>query len=108
MNINIQSIHFNADKKLIAFINEKAEKLLTFYEGIIGCEVILKLDKSSDSENKVAEIKLHIKGNDMFAKKQCKSFEEATDLCVEALRSQLKKYKEKKQDKKSAAKEMAD
>lgn len=95
MNIDIQSVHFTADKKLLTFIEERVDKLTTYYDGIIRSEVILKLDKSDSSENKVAEIKLHIAGNDLFAKKQCKSFEEAVDESIEALSKQVKKHKEK-------------
>jgi putative sigma-54 modulation protein len=95
MTINIQSVHFDADKKLLDFITDKAEKLSTFYDGIINCEVTLRLDKSSNSENKIAEIKLLGRGHEFFAKKQCASFEEATDTVVEALKIQVKKYKDK-------------
>jgi len=95
MKINISSIHFKADQKLEDFIQEKLSKLSTTYEGVIGSEVTLKLDNSINTENKVAEIKLFVRGNDLFAKKQCKSFEEATDSAVDALRKQLTKRKEK-------------
>ena len=95
MKLNIQSIHFNADQKLLDFIQEKTDKLDRYFDGIIGGDVILKLDKSSSSENKVAEIKVKIRGNDLFVKKQCKTFEEAIDLATEALSKQVKKYKEK-------------
>ncbi|MCA0430798.1 MAG: ribosome-associated translation inhibitor RaiA [Bacteroidetes bacterium] len=95
MTINIQSVHFDADKKLIDFINDKVKKLNTYYEGIITSEVTLKLDKNSNNENKIAEIKMNSKGHEFFAKKQCASFEEATDLSCDALKSQLKKHKEK-------------
>jgi len=95
MTINIQSVHFNADQKLLNFINEKVEKLSTFYDGIISSEVTLKLDKSSTSDNKICEIKMLGKGQDFFAKKQCSTFEEATDLVCEALKSQVVKHKEK-------------
>lgn len=95
MTINIQSVHFDADKKLLGFVNEKVSKLNTFYDGIINSEIILRLDKSSTSENKIAEIKMHGKGQEFFAKKQCATFEEATDLACEALKTQVKKYKEK-------------
>lgn len=97
MTINIQSVHFDADKKLIDFINDKVKKLNTYYEGIITSEVTLKLDKNSNNENKIAEIKMNSKGHEFFAKKQCASFEEATDLSCDALKSQLKKHKEKTQ-----------
>lgn len=95
MTVKIQSIHFDADKKLLNFIENKVGKLNTYSNKIIDSEVFLRLDKSSSHENKIAEIKLLVPGNDLFAKRQCKSFEEATDLAVEALRRQLKKKKEK-------------
>ena len=95
MTVKVQSVHFNADKKLLAFIDERLNKLTNLNDGILKSEVILRLDKSDDTENKIAEIKLHISGNDLFAKKQCKSFEEATDKAVEALRKQVAKHKEK-------------
>jgi len=95
MTINIQSVHFNADKKLIGFINEKVGKLNTYYNGILASDVILRIDKNSNAANKIAEIKMSGKGHEFFAKKQCASFEEATDLACEALKTQVKKYKEK-------------
>lgn len=95
VNVKISAVHFDADKKLIEFIQERVNKLTQYYDKIIDSEVILKLENTSSSENKVVEIKLMIPGNDAFAKKQCKSFEEATDVAVEALRRQLKKHKEK-------------
>ena len=95
MKLKINSVHFDADKKLRESVQERGGKLSNYYEKIIDGEVILKVENSHSTENKVAEIKLLIPGNDIFAKKQCKSFEEATDTAVEALRKQLKKHKEK-------------
>jgi putative sigma-54 modulation protein len=95
MTPKIQSVHFDADKKLIDFINDKVMKLTQFHDGIIGTDVILKLEKSSDQANKTAEIKLHLSGNPLFAKKQCVTFEEAVDTAIDALRTQVKKHKEK-------------
>ena len=95
MDLQVHSLHFDADKKLIEFVNGKVSKLETFFDKIIAGEVVLKLDKSEDTENKVAEIKLMIPGKELFAKKQCKSFEEATDLACEALRRQVDKHKGK-------------
>jgi putative sigma-54 modulation protein len=95
MTINIQSVHFNADRKLLDFVNEKVEKLGTFYDGIISCEITLRLDKSSTSDNKISEIKILGRRHEFFAKKQCVTFEEATDLACEALKTQIKKYKTK-------------
>jgi putative sigma-54 modulation protein len=95
MEIQVHSIHFTADQKLINFINDKASKLELFFDNIIACEVYLRLDKSQEKENKITELKLLIPGKTLIAKKQCKTFEEAADLAVEALRKQVKKHKEK-------------
>jgi putative sigma-54 modulation protein len=95
MDIQVHSVHFTADKKLVDFVNEKVGKLELFFDNIIATEVFLRLDKSQDGENKIAEVKILIPGKELFAKKQCKSFEEAADLAVEALRKQVTKHKEK-------------
>jgi len=95
MQVQVHAVHFDADSKLINFIEDKVNKLEQFHDQIIGTEVFLRLDKSNVNENKVAEIKLAVPGKDLFAKKQCKSFEEATDVAVEALRKQIRKHKTK-------------
>lgn len=98
MQVQIHSIHFDADKKLIDFIEERLEKLRLFHSQIISAEVTLKVDKADNRENKVSEIKLAVPGKDLFAKKQSKSFEEATDQAVDALRKQIEKHKTKNAD----------
>ncbi len=95
MQLQVHSIHFDADQKLINFIQEKIDKLNLFHDQIIGGEVFLRLENSDTNENKVAEIKLLVPGKDLFARRQCRTFEEATDVAVEALRRQIKKHKEK-------------
>lgn len=99
MNITIQSVHFTAADHLEEFINQKVVKLDQYFDGIVGAEVILRVVKSEDTENKVAEINLSVPGGDLFAKKQSKSFEESVDSACEALRKQLVKWKEKVKDK---------
>lgn len=95
MKVNISSVKFKTDRKLEEFINGKVEKLSGVYDGILSSEVILKLENNETQDNKVAEIRLLIKGSDLFARKQSTTFEEATDTAVEALRKQLDKHKEK-------------
>ncbi|MGM0376454.1 MAG: ribosome hibernation-promoting factor, HPF/YfiA family [Bacteroidota bacterium] len=95
MNITIQSVHFDASERLEEFINQKVGKLDQFSDDIIDAEVILRVDKADTAENKLAEIELGIPGDNLFAKKQSKSFEESVDLACEALRKQLMKRKEK-------------
>ena len=96
MNIQIHSVRFDADKKLIDFVHQKLEKLTQFDEDIVSAEVYLRLDKDQERENKISEIKLVLPGVPLFAKKQSKTFEEATDDAIDALKKQITKHKQKK------------
>jgi putative sigma-54 modulation protein len=99
MNLIINSVHFKADKKLETYVKEKLFKLPTVYEGVIGAEVKLKVDNNDSKENKIAEIRVMVKGNDLFVVKEAKTFEEATSVATDVLRRQLRKYKEKQRRK---------
>ena len=82
------------------FINKKVGKLDTFFDGIINAEVTLKVLKPEVANNKVSELKVSIPANGyLFAKKQADTFEEATDLTIDAVRKQIDKYKEKLKNK---------
>lgn len=94
MKVQVQSVHFDADAKLIDFIQKKLDKLDTFYDRTIDAEVILRLNNEG-VQNKTVEIKLNVPGEQLFATKTNGSFEAATDHCAEALRRQIKKHKEK-------------
>ncbi len=96
MNIQIHSVRFDADKKLIDFVQQKLEKLTQFSEDIVNAEVYLRLDKDQDRENKISEIKLDVSGKPLFAKKQSKTFEEATDGAIDAIKKQITKHKQKR------------
>jgi putative sigma-54 modulation protein len=96
MNVNVQSIHFDADGKLIHFIREKLDKLTLFHDRIMAADVFLRLSHDgTNRENKVVEVRMAIPGGDLFAKRQAKSFEEATVNVVEALRAQVERTKER-------------
>ena len=95
MKLQMHSIHFDADQKLIDFIKKKADKLDTFFDSIMDGEVFLRLDKNEKNQNKLVEIKLNVPGKQFFAKNQDDSFEAAADEAVEGLRRQLEKHKEK-------------
>ena len=97
MKLQIQSIHFDADVKLIDFIQKKLDKLDTFYDRIVVGEVFLKLEKNEEKANKIVQVKLNIPGNDLIVKEQGASFEEAVDAAYENLKRQLQKTKEKMQ-----------
>jgi putative sigma-54 modulation protein len=91
----MHSIRFDADKKLIDYVQKKADKLDRFYDRIVDGEVFLRLDKDDSQENKIIEIKLNIPGNQLFVSERSRSFEAAADTAVENLKRQLKKFKEK-------------
>jgi len=95
MDTNIKTTNFDADTKLIDFVNHKVNKLDKYFDGIIRAEAVLHFDKSKKkfTENKAAKIKIEIPGNNLFAEKDATSFEEAIDCVVDALEKQIKKYK---------------
>lgn len=95
MKIKVQSIHFDADRKLLDFVQERADKLTIFFDQIIDGEVFLRLDKSATNDNKITEVRINTPGKILFAKEQCKTFEEAADNAFEALRRQITRHKEK-------------
>lgn len=93
MKVTINSVHFKADSKLEEFINNKIEKLCGKMDDVQGVEVNLKLDNTDTPENKIADIRIMLKGNDLYSSKQCKTFEEATDKAIDALKNQIEKHK---------------
>ena len=95
MKVMINSVHFKADQKLEDFITQKVEKLCSKYNEVINAEVSLKLDNTDTPENKIADIRLVLRGDDLFASKQSKTFEESVDTSIDALKKQLEKYKGK-------------
>jgi putative sigma-54 modulation protein len=94
MKLQMQSIHFDADKKLLSFIQKKFDKLETFHDRIIDGEVFLKVE-NEEKENKHVHVKLNLPGVTILAKESGTTFEEATDIAYESLKRQLKKQKEK-------------
>ncbi|MFD2910088.1 ribosome hibernation-promoting factor, HPF/YfiA family [Flavobacterium ardleyense] len=95
MKVNLQAVNFNVDKKLVDFIQEKLDKLEKYYDKIVSAEVFLKLENTSDKENKTVEIKVIVPGDDFIVKKTAKSFEEAVDLSVDSLERSIVRRKEK-------------
>ena len=98
MKVTTQPVNFNASVDLLDFIEKKVASLAKFHDKIVNAEVFLKLENSSDKENKITEIKINIPGNELVVKKQFKSFEEGVSTGVESLKRRLKKSKEKLRD----------
>lgn len=96
MNVNIQTMHFDADAKLTEYVNKKLDKLGTFHDRIVKVDVFLKLDNVVHAiKDKIAEIRVHIPRHQFFVKCSSKSFEESFDSAYDSLVNQIKKQKEK-------------
>jgi putative sigma-54 modulation protein len=96
MNVKIQTVHFNADEKLVDYIHQKLQKLQVFHDRIIKVDVFLKLDNVVHTiKDKIAEIRVHVPRHNFFAKTTTKSFEESFDEAFDSLLTQIKKKKEK-------------
>ena len=95
MKVNVHAVNFTADKKLVDFVQERLDKLEKFYDKVVSSDVFLKVEKTSEKENKIVEIKIHVPGDDFMVKKQCKTFEEAVEIASESLERLLVKRKEK-------------
>ncbi|WP_272150237.1 HPF/RaiA family ribosome-associated protein [Tenacibaculum aiptasiae] len=98
MKVFTQSVNFTADKKLIDYIEKKVGGLERFHDKIVDVEVFLKVQNTSEKENKISEIKINIPGNELMVKKQTKTFEEGVSIAIESLKRSLKKSKEKHRD----------
>ena len=96
MNVNIQTVHFDADSKLISYVEKKVSKLNQFHDRITKIDVYLKLDNIVHNiKDKIAEIRVIIPRHEFFVKQSSKSFEESFDVAMDAVITQIKRKKER-------------
>ena len=95
MKVNVHAVNFTVDGKLVGFVQERMDRLEKYYDKVVSSDVFLKVEKTSEKENKIAEIKIHVPGDEFIVKKQCKTFEEAVEQAAESLERLLIKRKEK-------------
>ena len=95
MKVNIKSVNFTVDQKLVDFIQKRLDKLENYYDRVVSADVYLKVENTSEKENKIVEVKVHVPGDEFMVKKQCKSFEEGVDTAADSLERVLLKRKEK-------------
>ncbi|HWJ91276.1 MAG TPA: HPF/RaiA family ribosome-associated protein [Flavisolibacter sp.] len=96
MNVNIQTVHFDADKKLVDYVNQRLEKLSQFHDRIINVDVFLKLDNVVHTiKDKIAEIRVQIPRSEFFVKSTSKSFEASFEEALESMVNQIKRKKQK-------------
>jgi len=95
MKVNVHAVNFTVDKKLVDFVQERMDKLEKYYDRVVSSDIFMKVEKTSEKENKIVEIKINVPGDDFLVKKQCKSFEEAVEQSAESLERLLVKRKKK-------------
>ena len=95
MKVNVHAVNFAVDGKLVGFVQERMDRLEKYYDKVVSSDVFLKVEKTSEKENKIAEIKILVPGDEFIVKKQCKTFEEAVEQSIESLERLLIKRKEK-------------
>ena len=95
MKVNVQTPNFSVKDELLIFVEKKLAKLEQFHPKIVFADVYLKVQRTSDKENKAVEVLLSVPGEDIMAKKEAKTFEEAIDGVVRTLERQLKKRRQK-------------
>ena len=95
MKVNVHAVNFNVDGKLVGFIQERMDRLEKYYDKVISADVFLKVEKTSEKETKIVEIKMLVPGDEFMVKKQCKTFEEGVEQSAESLERLLTKRKEK-------------
>ena len=95
MNVQIQSVKFDAGQRLLEFIEKKLAKLDRVAGDATGIDVVLKLEKDSEKGNKIASVALHIPGGDIVTEQQARTFEEAVDLALDAVKRQIEKRKDR-------------
>lgn len=94
MKVVLNAVKFTPDEKLQNFVNDKVGKIERLLPEALQADVSLKVDKPETNNNKIAEIRLVVRGKDLFVTKQADSFEEAVMLSIDALKTQIDKFKE--------------
>jgi putative sigma-54 modulation protein len=95
MKVNVHAVNFTVDRKLVGYVQDRLDKLEKFYDKVVCSDVFFKVDNTSLKENKIAEVKVSVPGDEFVVKKQCKSFEEAVELAADSMERLLMKRKHK-------------
>ncbi|HYD92013.1 MAG TPA: ribosome-associated translation inhibitor RaiA [Flavobacterium sp.] len=95
MKVNVHAVNFTVDRKLVVFVQDRLDKLEKYYDRVVNSDVFFKVDNTAAKQNKIAEIKVSVPGDEFIVKKQCKTFEEAVELAADSMERLLMKRKQK-------------
>jgi len=97
MEIRVKSLKFDADEKLLAYVDKKVSKLAKFFDGVDPVDVTLSLLHEPDNKN--VSIQAHIPGEELIIERNAKTFEEAVTEAVDLMKEKIVRAKEKKFEK---------
>ena len=95
--INVKSLKFDADQKLLDYVEKKVGKVEKFFDNLGDIDVTLSL--TPDPDNKNVRIQTRIPGEDLVIERNAKTFEEAVTEAADAMKEKIVRAKEKKFDK---------
>ncbi|MBQ0143592.1 MAG: HPF/RaiA family ribosome-associated protein [Bacteroidales bacterium] len=93
MEIRIKSLKFDADQKLLDYVEKKVSRLSRFSDHLEDVEVTLSLLKEPD--NKDVKIQTRAYGHDFLIDRNSTSFEDAVSAAVDAMKEKIVRTKEK-------------
>ena len=95
--INVKSLKFDADEKLLAFVEKKVGKVEKFFDNLGDIDVTLSL--SPEPENKVVRLQTRVPGEDLVIERNAKTFEEAVTEAADLMKEKIVRAKERRFEK---------
>ena len=95
--INVKSLKFDADQKLLDYVEKKVGKIEKFFDNLGDIDVTLSL--SPEPDNKNVRLQTRFPGEDLVIERHAKTFEEAVTEAVDAMKEKIVRVKEKRFDK---------
>lgn len=94
MQLQIESPHIEAGKKITNLIRSKFEHLGKRYDRINRCDVVLRKGKNDKQKYFFIEAKMEVPRKILFANDKAETFEMALDKVINDLEHQLERHKE--------------
>ncbi len=94
MEIKVQTLKFDADQKLLDYVEKKVGKLERFDDNITSVDVVLSLMERPD--NKSVKLQVNVPSDTLVVERNAKTFEEAVTDAADAMKERLTRNKEKR------------
>lgn len=94
MEIRVKSLKFDADQKLLDFVEKKVSRIGRFDDAITDVDVVLSLLEKP--ENKNVRLQVQVPGGLQVIERSSRTFEAAVNDCVDAMKEKLTRNKERR------------